>query len=558
MRMSPSLLKFGRLSMPQWRCSSLLCGFQKRKNGGPERFQSTEIPALRRYNELIEEGYLQYDERQVELLKQLHRVCQSAGAKQRRSFSPVLRSRMEFSLRRMAPKLQRISDQGVYVYGGVGIGKTMCMDIAIRNTCAIPQEYIRRSHFHSFMLDIHARLHRLRTTEPMFQVVNPEQSYHSLRRSFGGTAAVAGKKKWDPLGMVAEEISKESSLLAFDEFQVTDVADAMILRSLFSELWSRGVTVICTSNRCPDDLYEQGLNRELFLPFISLLKTQMRVLNVDDLVGPEKEYNSFDYRMNTETLPGIMFFSVSSDDDLVRRYLQEVFSVCTGSSEAFPETIRVAFGRHFDVQWQGRRTLPNGREYGVAWFTFEELCCRSIGAADYLALTEAYQTIILENVPQLDISQHNEARRFITFIDTAYEFGTRVILTSGSPLEKLFVDLQIEYIQKDKSVRNNQGLREVLTSSGGVKLVEKRDNDLHASGTSEYADSLRVAVSEGNKSSNSEQMLVSAGELSGMKDTGFAFHRAASRLQEMQSKEYQVQHVLKHGGPSLPSWSDYS
>lgn len=224
-------------------------------------------------------------------------------------------------------------------------------------------------------------------------------------------------------------------------------ADAMILKGLFSELWSRGVTVICTSNRCPDDLYEQGLNRELFLPFISLLKTQMKVLNVDELPSAGTDQRSVDYRLNTETLPGIMFFSASPEDTQIQQYLQKVFDTCAGGNPASQQSIGVAFGREFVIPKQSRCTLPSGKEYAVAWLSFETLCCRSIGAADYLALTEKYQTIIVENIPKLGISQHNEARRFITFIDAAYESGTRVIITSLAPLDRLFSDLQIEYAQ---------------------------------------------------------------------------------------------------------------
>lgn len=233
--------------------------------------------------------------------------------------------------------------------------------------------------------------------------------------------------------------------------QVTDVADAMILKQLFSELWKHGVTIICTSNRKPDDLYEHGLNRELFLPFISSMKEQMQILNVDEIETSAGQHDAVDYRLKTSPADGVLLMPVDCKGTEIQTYLQEVFSACSGGLKPSEHRIQVAFGRKFIVQAQAKQQLTNGRRYGVAWFSFENLCQRSVGAADYLSLVDNYQTIIVEDIPQMGIEQHNEARRFITFIDTAYESCTRLILTSHTPSRELFRGLHVHA----KSVSNN-------------------------------------------------------------------------------------------------------
>lgn len=181
------------------------------------RRAKSSLPALTKYQELVTQGYLQHDERQIQLLEQLHNVCLVAANKRRRNWMP---SQLTYTLRRWTPTTltPMLPHQGVYVYGGVGIGKTMCMDIAVQSTESIPKENIRRSHFHAFMLDVHGRLHRLRQENPLLSNNNSD-----TQRSGRTLAEVAERKRkstWNPLRLVAQEIRQESWLLAFDEFQV--------------------------------------------------------------------------------------------------------------------------------------------------------------------------------------------------------------------------------------------------------------------------------------------------------------------------------------------------
>ena len=280
--------------------------------------------------------------------------------------------------------------KGLYIWGAVGRGKTMLMD---QFHAAAPNERKLRTHFHEFMADVHDRIHRFR---------------QALK-----AGAVKGD---DPIVPVAADIAAETSLLSFDEFFVTDIADAMILGRLFESLFQHGVTIVATSNVPPDELYKNGLNRSLFLPFVALLKDRMDVFHLD---APK------DFRLEALTsqplyiVPG----GLKADD-----ILDGHFCRLTG----------VRKGELAEIAHKGRLISVPEQARGVARFSFDGLCRRPLGAADYLKIARAYHTIILSDIPIMDDSQRNEARRFINLIDTLYDNRTKLVVSADAEPDRLW------------------------------------------------------------------------------------------------------------------------
>ena len=279
--------------------------------------------------------------------------------------------------------------QGLYLYGGVGRGKSMLMDLFFARAAVAKK---RRVHFHAFMLEVHGRINAFRRT------------------------SAAEREGDDPIPSVAGELAAEAWLLCFDEFEVRDVADAMILGRLFTQLFERGVVVVATSNRAPDELYAGGLNRQLFLPFIELMKRQLDVLHLE---------SGRDYRLLRLDGQPVYHTPLSPAADAA---LDEDFRLLTDEPEGEPEEIEV----------QGRRILTSEQARGVARFTFDELCARPLGAADYLAIAGRYHTLILKGVPRLSPDRRNEARRFATLIDVLYDNRRRLICSAAAPPERLY------------------------------------------------------------------------------------------------------------------------
>ncbi|MDP9195598.1 MAG: cell division protein ZapE [Pseudomonadota bacterium] len=274
--------------------------------------------------------------------------------------------------------------RGLYIHGEPGRGKSMLMDLFF-GAAAVRKK--RRVHFHAFMLEVHRRLHEKRI-------------------------AMRG----DALPLLAREIADEAWLLCFDEFHVVDIADAMILGRLFTALLDLGVVVVATSNWPPDDLYKDGLQRALFLPFIALVKARMDVLALD---GP------VDWRLDRLRGHPVYFSPLG---EASHQALARVFSGLTDNATSAPETLNV-HGRTLEV--------PRAAAH-IAWFTFAQLCQQPLGAADYLALAGHYSAILIEGVPRLNDDLRNEAKRFMTLIDALYEHRTRVIISAEAPPGELY------------------------------------------------------------------------------------------------------------------------
>jgi len=279
--------------------------------------------------------------------------------------------------------------QGLYLYGGVGRGKSMLMDLFFETA---PVERKRRVHFHAFMLEVHERIHKHRQARG--KSVGPD----------------------DALPELARQMADEAWLLCFDEFHVVDIADAMILGRLFTALFEAGVVVVATSNWAPDLLYKDGLQRELFLPFIALLKERLDVMALD---GPT------DYRLDRLKGTPVYYWPLGPATD---QKMKELYASLTADAPKSATHLLVQ-GRRVDIECAAR---------GVAWVDFWDLCGKPFGAADYLAIATHFHTVLVDDVPKLTDDRRNEAKRFMTLIDALYEHKVNVVVAADGPPEKLY------------------------------------------------------------------------------------------------------------------------
>ena len=274
---------------------------------------------------------------------------------------------------------------GLYLCGGVGRGKSMLMDWFFEKA---PIQNKKRVHFHAFMLDVHERINHWRKTGD-----------------------------GDPIAPIAKEIAKEAELLCFDEFHVTDITDAMILSRLFEALWGRGIVVVATSNRPPIDLYKHGLNRQLFEPFIDMMPKH---LIIHEFAG------EMDHRLRQLQAAPVYYTPLGEQAD-------------EGIEAAWQRLTGAAKGRETVLTVQGRELVLKQTAAGVARTSFARLCDNNLGAADYLRLSHAFQTVILENVPQLGPHNRNEAKRFVTLIDALYETKTKLVMSAEVEPSELYL-----------------------------------------------------------------------------------------------------------------------
>ncbi|MCX5514455.1 cell division protein ZapE [Kaistia algarum] len=281
--------------------------------------------------------------------------------------------------------------RGLYVHGEVGRGKTMLMDLFFANAVI---EKKRRAHFNDFMADVHGRVFRVRE------------------------AIKAGSVKGDdPIPIVAREIADETELLCFDEFSVTDIADAMILGRLFTQLFARGIIMVATSNVAPDDLYRGGLNRDHFLPFIGLLKERVEIVRLGART---------DYRQEKTRRLKVYLTPLGPDADAA---MDEAWARLTNDDPGSPTTLAV-LGR--DV------AVPRAAK-GIARFDFADLCARPLGPSDYLAIAHAFDTVLIDHVPIMDAARRNEAKRFITLIDALYDGQVKLVVSAAAEPDGIYV-----------------------------------------------------------------------------------------------------------------------
>ena len=272
--------------------------------------------------------------------------------------------------------------KGLYIYGDVGRGKTMLMDLFFESS---PVRRKRRAHFHEFMLDVHERIYLIRQ-----------------KMKFGEHADE------DPIRMVADELAAEAWLLCFDEFHVTDIADAMILGRLFAQLFERGIVVVATANVPPDELYKDGLNRALFLPFIAMLNARMDVVRLAART---------DFRLEKFGDAPVWHLP---DDAAATRALDAAWRSLTAGNAAGPRELLV----------KGHPVHVPHAAMGAARFSFADLCAQPLGAEDYLKIAHEFHTVVLDHIPVMDYAQRNEARRFIALIDTLYDHAVKVVASA--------------------------------------------------------------------------------------------------------------------------------
>jgi cell division protein ZapE len=291
-----------------------------------------------------------------------------------------------------APKPPQ-SPHGLYVWGPVGRGKSMLMDLFFDDA---PVARKRRVHFHEFMLEVHDRLHRRREE----------------------LAAKGAPPEADTIVPIAKEIAHETRLLCFDEFQVTNIADAMILGRLFETLFDQGVAVVATSNRAPDELYKNGLQRDRFLPFIDLLKQRLEILELG---------GGHDYRMDRLRELDVYLTPLGAS---ANAKLDEAFRALAGGADGEPRVLRTQ-GRDVDVP----RAAP-----GVAMAHYLDWCAKPMGAADFLCIADHFHTVIVADVPKMGPDSQDKAARFVTMIDTFYEKKVKFICSAAAPPDKLYVE----------------------------------------------------------------------------------------------------------------------
>mmetsp|Transcript_11036 Transcript_11036/g.16698 ORF Transcript_11036/g.16698 Transcript_11036/m.16698 type:complete len:520 (-) Transcript_11036:1405-2964(-) len=377
-------------------------------------------------------------------------------------------------------KKELMVPRGFFIFGEVGTGKSHLMDLFYMKT-SIADERKRRVHFHSFMASIHKRIHDLKLAD---------------LETYGRNFKVDTSMERNPIYRVAVQLAGEISLLCFDEFQVTDVADALILNQLFSILLRRGTVVVATSNRHPSTLYEGGLNRSYFLPFIDLICSHCIVHDMNAIT---------DYRVLISDGDNSLFHVSNPEIN------QEHHS--TSTMKDYRQIIRIKWvdiqkKKEINIAFNRTLIVPEVNQHGtIARFSFNDLCNVELGSSDFRMIAQQFRALIIDDIPLLTLKEHDQARRFITLVDELYEAKCALMCCAVTGPEKLFVSGESELNGLHKDVKD---------TTGGLET--------------EVGETLGIDVAQSNG--------MTAGELASVQELSFAFRRAASRLKELTSLQF--------------------
>jgi cell division protein ZapE len=377
------------------------------------------------YKALVAAGAIEADPAQA-------RAADALAALERRlsDYKPVRRLGL---LGRLFADTDEAPPRGLYVHGEVGRGKTMLMDLFFQQS---PVAHKRRAHFHEFMAEVHERIYGYRQNIARGEIADG-----------------------DVIALTAHAIFEEAWLLCFDEFHVTDIADAMILGRLFSKLFELGTVVVATSNVAPDDLYKGGLNRALFLPFIAQITEHMDVLRLDART---------DFRL--EKLAGVKMWLVPADDG-AEAALSKAWAKMTGNARC----------KARDIAIKGRILHVPCSSHGVARFGFDDICEKPLGAPDYLRLAHDYHTILIDRIPVMDYAERNAAKRFISLIDTLYDNGVKLMASAGADPVSLYVTSEGNEANEFK--RTSSRLIEMSSESYLARSHGRKDSSASGSTT---------------------------------------------------------------------------
>lgn len=417
----------------------------------------TSESILRAYETRIEENVIRRDDHQYKIVTALQRLDNEL-----QGYSPPEET---LWTRLMNRRSMYDRPRGLYLWGSVGCGKTFLMDLFYEN-CSIT-EHKKRVHFHRFMLDVHAEIHQIKL----------------------GKIKLKSVEQKNPIPAVAKLIASRYWLLCLDEFQVTDVVDAMILKQLFAHLFDDGVILVATSNRHPDDLYKSGLQRSAFLPFIPLLKNNCYVKCLDSHI---------DYRKVPTAMKEVYFLTSNQKDDVNLNTLFKVLALAEDDIVG-PKTFLVN-NRHV------RLNKTCGR---IADCEFSELCAQPLGADDYDMMGKLFHTVIIRNIPQMTLKMKPEIRRFITLIDMMYDNRVRVVFSAHVPLGQLFnfdEDMTEEHRDDSRSLLDDLGLKSsegknlgFITGEDEIFAIDRTISRITEMQSNQYWESIPDPNSEVNK-----------------------------------------------------------
>lgn len=427
------------------------------------------------YAEMVQKGSISSDPHQMKIVKLMDKLC---GVTETFDFE---------SLQNNASQNQHQSSRlrGIYLFGNVGTGKTLLMDLLYRN-CSLRRK--RKVHFHQFMLEVHRRIH---------------QHKQYLLQKYGRQRHINLSEEQDSIKFVAREISKEAHLLCFDEFQVTDICDAVIMTRLFDTLWSQGVVLVATSNRPPDDLYLNGMNRRDFLPFINRMKHECIVRELDG----GQDYRVLRHKgswQESSANQNLYLHPICGEnrDRFFSAYQEEVERLKSEAISLRDVVVSKDSNNHVlvPIPHSNRFITMDMAEpaYGIGLMSFKSICETDRGASDFHALASSFHTIFLASIPKLTKEKHNSSRRFITLIDELYNANIRLIcLADGLPHE-LFTSAQDEIIG-DVNLQENH-------SSQLFDSVETSD-DMKKYGRN-YAPGMSALLTESQKTSIDSLLVV--------------------------------------------------